>query len=607
MNPLPDNARTCNEELDTKGASLGEFLLDGDDADLGHFAFTGEIYVVRNQRRIGPFSPEQAADMLRHGILDREDLAGYQGHDSLIPLGMLLSTLAPHVNNTGFEADVGIDASLEIREIYVEHEGRRTGPYNVTQALRLMQNGMLSKDDMATYRGSVASMPLFQLLKSVHRAMGAPMPMEEVKGEEPHPIERALVPVTDPVRLPARLGGRRGIFALAVLITVLIAASAAVYLLVPAARTRIRTVLGNLSGDSANSHRGYKVHGANGAELLLIENLAKLLDMPAADEAVFIAHDLGSQTEESLKTPSRGREYAVAMDAVVVVAHPSSRRSIIDLDDLRHMLQGSDKATRRASAHLYVAGDLFSSEGSIHPLLSLNSENPLMTMAAPRDVAKAVTDNPEVLGLLRLADARGTKILAVREKGAEPVLPTKLSVLTEEYSLSRRVSLFLPGHADNDDFDISARLGSTEARSLITSTGFLPRDMFLRHSPILWNAPTRYRSLLLSARRLPVNVRIDDENADLTSASKHDLDRVAAFLHGKNLEVMAVGFSGSKSGGGGKTASSLDAERTAAYLRKQGVSVAEAWGVGSIHFVASPYSSQRDATNRRVELWAIAQ
>ena len=74
----------------------------------------------------------------------------------------------------------------------------------------------------------------------------------------------------------------------------------------------------------------------------------------------------------------------------------------------------------------------------------------------------AVAADPSGIGSIGLNDAKHSKKIAVSEGGAEPLVPTRFTVETEDYPLSYRLYLYIPAHKprktaqDFVDFALSA-------------------------------------------------------------------------------------------------------------------------------------------------------
>ncbi|MGM0444549.1 MAG: phosphate ABC transporter substrate-binding/OmpA family protein, partial [Fibrobacterota bacterium] len=186
--------------------------------------------------------------------------------------------------------------------------------------------------------------------------------------------------------------------------------------------------------------------------------------------------------------------------------------------------------------------------------------------------------------------------------------PSRFSVKTEDYPLSRRLFLYTPEKLSAPARDLVEYSLSVSGQGIVEQVGFVAQTLRLVKPDIPSTAPSIYRSSVGDALRLSVNFRFVPGSSIPDNRSLRDIDRFADFIEREDLsrgQVKLFGFSDNIGSLRGNRALSHRRARAIAKLLndKTGLKVSAVRGFGSIMPVASNKTYDGRMKNRRVEVW----
>jgi phosphate transport system substrate-binding protein len=308
-------------------------------------------------------------------------------------------------------------------------------------------------------------------------------------------------------------------------------------------------------------------------------------------------------------------EHVIALDGIAIVVHPNNpvrtltRKQIADIFAGRITDWSQVKGTA-GPIHLYARDDKSGTFDTFQNLV-LGSEK--LAPGAKRfedsaQLSDAVANDPAGIGFIGLPYIRNARALAVSDLGATPLLPSRFTVATEDYALSRRLYLYTPENPRNPLVRrFVAFAQSKGGQEAVGSSGFVPQTVRPEALTVDAGAPAEYRKLTQGAQRLSLNFRFRTGSADLDNKARLDLDRVVDFLSDMNVQgqsIMLFGFADSQ--GGRDLNLKLSRERAqsvASQFQQRGVKPGVVTGFGYDLPVASNDSEEGRAKNRRVEIW----
>ena len=308
-------------------------------------------------------------------------------------------------------------------------------------------------------------------------------------------------------------------------------------------------------------------------------------------------------------------EHVLGLDGIAVIVHPGSRLASLTIDQVGAIFTGVitdfGKAGGAAGPIKVFARDEKSGTYDTFKTLVLG-KTPLIDGAKRFEdnaaLSTEVANDPAAIGFVGLSTIGGAKALAVGPAGGVALIPTKMTVATEDYILSRRLYLYTA--ASNLRSDVAKFLqfaNSAEGQKVVSATGFVPLTIHQETSAVPTGAPSAYDALIAKALRLSVNFRFRTGSSDLDNRGLADLDRVTEFLASSSVQpdrLMLLGFADSR--GGEATNLKLSegrAKTVAAALAQRGIKAGAVRGFGTAIPVADNATPEGQEKNRRVEVW----
>jgi phosphate transport system substrate-binding protein len=380
--------------------------------------------------------------------------------------------------------------------------------------------------------------------------------------------------------------------------------------ILPGANPLEKIVEGVLPGDSTPSSITIAAHGSATAFTSLAESSC---DIGMASRKI--------KSDEAAKLKSLGNmssvanEHVLGLDGIAVIVNASNPASQLDKDKIMRIFTGeitdwSQVAAYKGAIKVYARND---NSGTYDTFKSLVlGGKPLAAGTQRIEDSKALSDavaaDPYGIGFIGLPYIQSSKPIAVSDKGTLALLPTRLTVGTEDYLLSRRLFLYTPGNPGNKytrqfiEFAISSK-----GQDVVAATGFVAQNVTQVAQAVPVDAPSEYKSLARDANRLSLNFRFASGQMDLDNKAKIDLDRVVSLMADLNIpedKIMLFGFSDSTGDYSANQALSLSrAQVVERQLILRGLKPAIVRGFGSNLAVASNDSDEGQARNRRVEVW----
>jgi phosphate transport system substrate-binding protein len=308
----------------------------------------------------------------------------------------------------------------------------------------------------------------------------------------------------------------------------------------------------------------------------------------------------------------------VALDGIAVIANPANPVNTLTTAQIADVFAGkihrwSELGGKDAPIAVH-ARDAKSGTYDTFAHLVLGSR-PLAPEASRHEssteLSDAVAGDPGAIGFIGLRYVRSAKAIMVQDAGSVPLLPSALTVATEDYPLARRLYLYLPAKASAVAREFVDFALSDAGQKTVAATGFVDLRPQCDPEPAARCADCSadYREAVRGACRLSLDFRFDSGSTDLDTRAVHDLTRVSAVLeHGDQVDgrrsLVLLGFSDST--GSREDNVQLSKRRAAAVatqLRARGLRVDVARGLGPEMPVAANTTEEGRERNRRVEVW----
>lgn len=340
--------------------------------------------------------------------------------------------------------------------------------------------------------------------------------------------------------------------------------------------------------------------------------LAMLAREPNAQEvdAAWQLGDLGSPDQE----------FVVALDGITAIVHAGNPVRQLSVEQLRAVYAGKIRnwselggpnlpirlqlgSPRTASGEFFRETVMASSRLASHAGVQLSVAQ----------VAAAVAGDPAAIGIvgLRSRVPNRARPLAI-SSGGLAVYPTPLAILSEDYPLTRRYSLY--GGQLMSALGRSFALYSTtrRAQEAVAAAGHFAVTLRPTAQLPLPAASAEYTRLVAGAQRLPLSLRFNlaGTQSIFDSRAANDLERLVAFMRlptNRSRHAVVVAF-GNQEAGGALVSTLISNDRAdivAGYLQERGVTVRSANGLGTARALSAPTQPGARFRNERVEVWVL--
>ena len=215
---------------------------------------------------------------------------------------------------------------------------------------------------------------------------------------------------------------------------------------------------------------------------------------------------------------SAANEHILGLDGIAVIVNAANPADQLDKDKIMRIFTGeitdwSQVGSFSGAIKIYARND---NSGTYDTFKSLVlGGKPLAAGAQRIEDSKALSDavaaDPNGIGFIGLPYIQSAKPIAVSDKGTLALLPTRLTVGTEDYLLSRRLFLYTPASPGNKytrqflEFAISRK-----GQDVVGASGFVAQNVAQVAQTVSVNAPGDYKSLTKDANRLSLDFRFAD-------------------------------------------------------------------------------------------------
>jgi phosphate transport system substrate-binding protein len=309
-------------------------------------------------------------------------------------------------------------------------------------------------------------------------------------------------------------------------------------------------------------------------------------------------------------------EHVLGLDGIAVIVNASNPLKELRKDTIKQIFTGkitdwSKVGSMHGTIQLYVRDDQSGIADSFKTMVLAGT--PVAESARRFEdslaLSQAVSSDPNGIGFVSLPLIHSAKSIAVSDRGADALKPTRLTVATEEYPLSRRLYLYAPGTPHNAFTQEFVEFAlSRQGQEVVAANGFIAQTVARESQPVSNLAPDEYRELTRDAERLSLDFRFVNGDLDLDDKAQKDLDRVDSLVAeqgGARKQILLFGFTDDTGGTAEEDqAVSLNRARIVEKLLIQrGIKPAVVEGFGSALPVAPNDTAEGREKNRQVEIW----
>lgn len=154
------------------------------------------------------------------------------------------------------------------------------------------------------------------------------------------------------------------------------------------------------------------------------------------------------------------------------------------------------------------------------------------------------------VGFVGFNSVGAAQTLALAPTGAQPLVPSRFSIATEDYALSRQLFLYTPSKPGKPDvLRFLAFVASPAGQAVVEQAGFVPRTVKQETVAAPTGAPARDAQLTAGALRLTSTFRFDTGKARFNTRSLSEPELVERFLSDNRIapdRLMLFGFADSR-------------------------------------------------------------
>ena len=318
----------------------------------------------------------------------------------------------------------------------------------------------------------------------------------------------------------------------------------------------------------------------------------------------------------------RSSDRIIGLDGVAVIVNRDNPLTAINLDELARIFSGANRnwseMSGAGSGEILVAARDDKS-GTWETFRDLVLEPRGMRLGAStrfEDNAKLaafVSGNLTAIGFVGMTYAKNVKTLKVGHPGLRALLPTRLTVLHEEYPLRRRLHLFVPSRAVKDAAALNAAREFTEfavsheGQVVVDESGFVSEDTSqAMGETTAEELPARYPAVMRGAKLL-YTLFFQSGSASLEPLALDNVDRLTELMTRPQYKTSTVFLVGHADNTGGHRLNLEVSEKRVNTVRDKlndrGVPVALALPFGEEFPIEPNLPGKGNPRNRRVEVW----
>jgi phosphate transport system substrate-binding protein len=224
------------------------------------------------------------------------------------------------------------------------------------------------------------------------------------------------------------------------------------------------------------------------------------------------------------------------------------------------------------------------------------------------ELSDAVAGDEGAIGFIGLPYVRSAKGVMVQEAGSLPLLPSPMTVSTEDYPLARRLYLYAPLSvpiAARDFIDFAL---SEDGQKVVQQVGFVDlRPKCDPNAAQCTHCTREYEEAVHNACRMSIDFRFDTGTAQLDTRGLRDLQRLVTMMgrpESASRSLILLGFSDGKGARADNVAlSQVRVNTVQQQLSARGLHVDGVHVFGPDMPVADDSTPEGRQRNRRVEVW----
>jgi phosphate transport system substrate-binding protein len=314
---------------------------------------------------------------------------------------------------------------------------------------------------------------------------------------------------------------------------------------------------------------------------------------------------------------SRASEHVLALDGLAVIVNSENSVAKLTKEEIGKIFTGeikdwSEVSEMRGKINVYARDDHSGTFDTFKSLV-LGKDKKLVSDAKryedSNELSRNVSQDKNGIGFIGLPFIGNAKAVAVSESGSTPLKPSRFTVATEDYLLTRRLYLYTAPNPSNPLASEFVKFAlSEDGQKIVENEKFVSLSIKgEKPTTTSREAPIEYQEITRGAERLSLNFRFRAGKKELDNKALRDIDLVVEILgKGKNAgqKILLLGFTDNT--GNAEKNVQLSKERAgtvAEEFKQRGIAPAVVTGFGAEMPVASNDNKEGQEKNRRVEIW----
>jgi phosphate transport system substrate-binding protein len=314
---------------------------------------------------------------------------------------------------------------------------------------------------------------------------------------------------------------------------------------------------------------------------------------------------------------SQASEHILAIDGLAIIIHPNNPIEELSVEQVSALFSGeitnwSQLGGNSGRVNIYArdnnSGTWDSFKGMVLGKSTLSYD--ALRFESNDELSDTVSQDTNGIGFVGLPSVRQAKLIAISAGTAKALKPTRLTVATEDYALSRRLYLYTDDEPSNIHVRPFIQFSlSEEGQKIVAKNGFISQNIDIVEPENYSDLPVGFKQLTETNKRLTVNFRFKQGSAKLDNRALRDIERLVTFAkENPDNRLILIGFGDyKKSHERSKLLSKLRAMAVRRELVKYGVYPKANYGYGEELPVASNQRAAGRFKNRRVEIWLGAK
>ena len=308
-------------------------------------------------------------------------------------------------------------------------------------------------------------------------------------------------------------------------------------------------------------------------------------------------------------------EHVIAIDGLAILVNPKNTLQQLSKAQLKQLFSGqiknwSELGGPNLAVAIYARDE---QSGTWDTFKTLVLGDAKLVKSAKRyesndQLSDDVSKDPGGIGFTGFASVRESKALAIADGNSPAIAPSRLSIATEDYPLSRRLFFYTVGTPKDPLVrDYLEYVQSNAGQTVVGQSGFIEQNLIAADVVLDSTVPVSFKRMTEGYQRLSVNFRFAEGRTKLDNKAQRDLQRIINYLQDEKRQardLMLIGFADQQSNEfRAQQISELRALSVQKALKKKGVEIKAFTGYGQYMQVAQSGGAQGASRNGRVEVW----